>query len=364
VKHATALLCLALALAGCGSRNKQSNVPALPPASPQALGKLAQGVEAARSADGKQRAIGLLQEAVAVDEKLWEARYNLGVLLADGGDLVAAEKQLKVAHDLAPNAEDVAVALSEVRRRLGDHEGAIAVLSAFVKQNPKASAANIALLTALREGGKIKQAIDQAHAVLVKHSSDPFALSELALAHLELGELDTAELISNEALKAGDKAAPAYRAAALVALKRGDDAVAFRHFVRASELDPEDTTARFNMGVVLLRAGVYDKAVEEFKGVLAVEPESTGAELGLAAARRSQGSRDNPGPYADAEKLLKGVLEREPKNPDAAFDLGVLYAEYMKKPAEAEPLLKRFLEEAPQQHPSRAEAERLLAAKK
>jgi tetratricopeptide (TPR) repeat protein len=359
------LVCvLAFALFACGGAKKQAETPKLPPASPQAVSKLAQGVEAARDEAGKKRAVGLFQEAVGVDAKLWEARYNLGVLLAESGDLAAAEKQLKSAHDLAPNAEDVAVALSEVRRRQGAHEGSIAVLRDFLKGNPKASTANIALVTALREGGKVKESIEQAHAVLIKHSSDPYALSELALAHLELGELDTAELISNEALKAGDKTAPAYRAAALVALKRGDDAVAFRHFVRASELDPEDTTARFNMGVVLLRAGVYDKAVEEFRAVLAIEPESTGAELGLAAARRAQGSRENPAPYADAEKLLKGVLEREPKNPDAAFNLGVLYAEYLQKPAEAEPLLKRFLDEAPKQHPSRPEAERLLSGKK
>jgi tetratricopeptide (TPR) repeat protein len=358
------LLALALGLFACGGAKQQAETPKLPPASPQAVSKLAQGVEAARDEAGKKRALGLFQEAVGVDGKLWEARYNLGVLLAESGDLAAAEKQLKSAYDLAPNAEDVVVALSEVRRRLGNHEGSIAVLRAFLKENPKAATANIALVTALREGGKIREAIDQAHSVLIKHSSDPYALSELALAHLELGELDTAELISNEALKAGDKSAAAYRAAALVALKRGDDAVAFRHFVRASELDPEDTTARFNMGVVLLRAGVYDRAAAEFKAVLAVEPESTGAELGLAAARRAQGSRDNPAPYADAEKLLKGVLEREPKNPDAAFNLGVLYAEYLQKPSEAEPLLKRFLEEAPPSHPSRPEAERLLSGKK
>jgi len=118
------------------------------------------------------------------------------------------------------------------------------------------------------------------------------------------------------------------------------------------------------MAIVLLKAGVYDRASEEFRTVLAKEPDNTEAALGLAAARRAQGSRDNTAPYAEAEKLLKGVLEREPKNLFATFNLGVLYAEYLKKPGEAEPLLKRFLDEAPEKHPARAEAQRLLSGKK
>ena len=57
------------------------------------------------------------------------------------------------AQKLAPNAEDVAVALAEVRRRQGDADGAIDALQPFVKQNPEAKVATLALVAALREGG-------------------------------------------------------------------------------------------------------------------------------------------------------------------------------------------------------------------
>ena len=36
------------------------------------------------------------------------------------------------------------------------------------------------------------------------------------------------------------------------ALKKGDDAIAFQHFAKASEIDPKDTTARLNIGTVLI----------------------------------------------------------------------------------------------------------------
>jgi hypothetical protein len=39
----------------------------------------------------------------------------------------------------------------------------------------------------------------------------------------------------------------------------------------------------------------------------------------------------------------------------------VLYADYMKRPGDAEKLFRRFLADAPEKHPARAEAERFLS---
>lgn len=356
------LLFVLLFASACAKHQQQVEAPKLAPANPIALGKMVQGVQAAKDASGKDRAIGLFEEAVKADAGLWEAHYNLGVLLADKGDLGTAERHLATAQQLAPNAEDVALALSEVRRRRGDAQGAVDALAPFVKENPGASYAPIALIGALRESRRVDQAIGQAQDVLVRHSGDPRALAELSLSYLEKGELDTAELLSAEALKADTKSAIAERTAGLIKLKQGDDALAFRHFARASELDPKDTTARLNVATVLLQAGVYDKAAEQFRAALEAEPDNASAALGLAAARRAQGKRDESAPFAEAEKLIKGVLEREPQNLDATYNLAVLYADFMKRPADAAPLYRRFLDGAPKTHPARAEAERAVAA--
>lgn len=355
-----AVLALAAALAGCGKRQQKVEAPLLAPANPQALGKMVQGVQAAK--DSKERAIALLAEAVKADAGLWEAHYNLAILLADRGDLSVAERHLATAQQLAPNAEDVAVALSEVRRRRGDAQGAIDALRPFVKDNPGANHAPVKLIGALREGDKIEEAIAQAQQVLVRHAGDPRALSELALSYLDKGEIDTAELLSQEALKADAKSAIAERTAGLIKLNQGDDAVAFRHFARASELDPKDNTARLNVATVLLQAGIYDKAAAEFRTAFEAEPDNAAAALGLAAARRAQGKRDDTGPYLEAEKLIKGVLEREPHNLDATYNLALLYADSLRRPAEASALFQRFLDQAPKTHPGRAEAEKALAA--
>ena len=358
-----ALTCVAVSLAACGKAAvKEAENKPVAAANPVAVTKLAQGVDASKDKDGRRRAIDLLEQAVKADGQLWEGRYNLGVLLAETGDLVAAEKQLDEAHKLAPNAEDVVVALGEVRRRSGDYAGAADVLGAFVKQNPGAGLARTALVSALREDGKIEEAIGQAQAALVRRANDPYALSELALAELEKGEADTAELLTKEALKAVPPTAVAERTAGMIALERGDDAVAFHHFQKASELDPNDTTARLNIGIVLLQAGVYDKSAKDLKAVLEVEPDNNMAAIALAAAIRGRAKRDDQAAYAEAERLLQSVLEREPKNLAATFNLAVLYADYLKRPADAEKLFRRFLSDAPEKHPARADAERFLSA--
>jgi Tfp pilus assembly protein PilF len=284
------------------------------------------------------------------------------VLYADAGNLAAAERELSRAAELSPNSEDVVLALAEVRRRRRDPASAIQALESFVKSNPHAAVAPIALMTVLREGGKVDAAIDLAHRLLVRRAHDPYVLSELALSHLAKDEIDTAEILIQEALKADPKSAVAERTAGLVALKKGDDALAFKHFARASDLDPNDTTARLNIGTVLLQAGVYDRAAEQFRAVHEAEPDDIAATLGLAAARRGLAKKDDAGAIAEVEKLLKQVLEKEPDNLAATYNLAVLYADYAKRPSDAAQLFRRFLEEAPSSHPARAEAEKWLSA--
>jgi len=360
MKRQAVALWLSLVVCACGGGSaKQAAAPVLGPAHPQAVEKLVAAVRAAQEKGGDQRAIGLLDEALKSDPQLWEARYNRGILLARQGELAASDEELSRAVELAPNAEDVAVALAEVRRRRGQPTRAAEALEAFVAKHPNAVVARIALVGALRESGKVERAIAHAREVLVRRPNDPQALAELALSHLEVDQVDTAELINQEALKAQTKSAPAERTAGLIALSRGDDALAFQHFSRASELDAKDTTARLNMATVLLQAGVYDRAVQEFRAVLAVNPDDVAATLGLAAALRGTGGRENAQAYQEARRLLETLLEREPNNAAATFNLAILYADFLQQPDKAKPLFERFLKLAPENHPARA-----LAAKR
>ena len=335
---------------------------ALPPANPAAVSKMVQGVQAAKDPGGRTRAIALLREAIAIDPNLWEARYDLGVVLAQAGDLAGAAEQLAVASKLAPDAEDVAVALGEVRRRRGEHKVAADALGDFVSDHANAVDARTLYVAALRESGQVDKAIAQAREVLVRRPGDASALAELALCHLAKNERDTAALLAKQAIDANAKSALAHRAAGLVALANGDDAAAFVEFRKASEADPRDTTARLNMGAVLLRAGAFAKAEEQYRAILQIAPDDNDAAVGLAAALRGESDAQHPGKLEEAQKLLEKVLERDPHHVSALFNMGVLHADFLKHPGEALPYFKRFLTDAPSDHPMRPEAERYLSA--
>ncbi|MGH7280284.1 MAG: tetratricopeptide repeat protein [Polyangiaceae bacterium] len=369
-----ALSCAALTPACGGGHATASKGPqaaaALPPANPQAVTKMVQGVVASRDPNGRDRAIALLREAISIDDNLWEARYDLGVVLASAGDLAGAEKELRAAAKLAPDAADVVVALAEVQRRRGEPRDAADTLGDFIESHPNATEAKALYVSALRGSGQVDKAMTQAHELLVKKPGDASALAELALCHLAKGEKDTAQLLAKQALESNPKSAVAERATGLIQLANGDDALAFQSFLKATQEDPTDTTARLNMGAVLLRAGAYPRAEEQFRAIIQLDPENADANVGLAAALRGESTMTNangqPPPdgaakQAQAEKILEAVLNRDAHNTSALFNLGVLYADFLKKPDDAKKLFKRYLSDAPKDDPARADAEKYLS---
>jgi tetratricopeptide (TPR) repeat protein len=353
---------LLLSACGGGPHKQSAALPTVRPAVPQAAAKLALGAQLAKSASGRDRAIAAMREAIAIDPNLWEAHYNLGVLLAQAGDLAGAEPSLEHAANLAPDAEEVAMALGQVRRQRGEQRQAADGLKLFVDRHADATTVRVLYVGALRDSGRVDEARAEARELLRRKPGDATALSELALCELAKGELDSAELLVKEAVSSNKESAVAHRTAGLIFLAKGDDAAAFASFVKATQFDPKDTTARLNMGTVLLRAGVYPKAEDQFRAVLAVSKEDADATIGLAAALRGQADKDRPAKFREAQKLLEAVLARDPHNVGAEFDLAVLLADFLKKPAEATPLFRRFLADSPPDHPARAEADRQLKA--
>jgi len=283
-------------------------------------------------------------------------------VLASAGDLAGAEEQLAAAAKLAPDSEEVATALAEVRRRRGEHRAAADGLGDFVQDHPQAIDARTLYASALREANQVDKAIAQARDVLVRKPGDASALAELALCHLAKGEKDTAMLLAKQATDANPKSAVAHRAMGLILLANGDDAASFVEFRKASDADPGDTTSRLNMGTVLLRAGAYQKAEEQYRAIVQVSPEDNEAAIGLAASLRGEADAQHPQKLDEARQLLEKVLDRDPHNISALFNLGLLHADFLKHPEAGAPYFKRFLSDAPSDHPMRAEAEKHLSA--
>lgn len=363
-RTATLVLCTFMIACGGGAKQGMSKVPtatALPPANPIAVSKMAQGASAAKEPGGTTRALELLREAVRIDPNLWEAHYDLGLVLAATGDLKAAEASLAEARRLVPDQEDPAYALAEIRRRRREFARGAEDLVEFVRLHPEATRVRMLYATQLRDSGQVDKAMRELRDVLVRGSTAE-AIAELALCHLAKSEREPAELLARQATDIDPKSAAAHRTLGLILLAKGDDALAFQSFQKATAADPKETSARMNMGVVLLRAGAYPKAEEQFRAMLASDKEDVTAQIGLAAALRGQADGKNRAVLDEARALLERVLAREPKNAAALFNLGVLFVESLKRSADAKPLFEKFLSECADGDPNRAEAQRYLAA--
>jgi Flp pilus assembly protein TadD len=368
VRRVRASVLSALFLCGCGGAPVRAPAAARvrdepAPSSPGAVDTMMRGVQASK--DGQcDRAVALLRDAVRIDGHLWEARYDLGIVLAEAGDLKGAEAELAIAAQFSRDVQDVAIGLAEVRRRRGEYELAAAGLADFVRGHPGAVGARTLYVEALRESGQLDQAIVEAREVLVRQPGDSTALAELSLLRLARGEKEAAALLAKQALDASPNSAVAHRATGLIDLANGDDAMAFGEFRKAAQADPHDTTSRLNMGVVLLRAGAYSKAEEQYRDILSVDPDHTEAQVGLAAALRGEAGPQHPKKLEEARSLLEGVLAKDPHQTSALFNLGVLSADFLKDPSGAAPLFERFLADTPSDEPRRAQAEKYLSAAK
>ena len=152
-----------------------------------------------------------------IDSNLWEARYDLGVVLARAGDLAGAEDAARRRRpSCRPTRRRSPPALAEVRRRRGEHKLAAEGLADFVQAHPNAVDARTLYVAALRESGQVDKAIVEAREVLVRKPADATALAELALSHLAKGEKEAAALLAKQALDASPNSAVAHRATGLL----------------------------------------------------------------------------------------------------------------------------------------------------
>ncbi len=116
------------------------------------------------------------------------------------------------------------------------------------------------------------------------------------------------------------------------------------------------------MGVVLLKAGVYAKAADQYRDILKLAPDDVDAQLGLAAALRGEADASHAQGLDQARAILEKVVAANPHQTRALFNLGVLYADFLKKPSDAAGYFQRFLADASSDDPLRADADRYISA--
>jgi Flp pilus assembly protein TadD len=189
--------------------------------------------------------------------------------------------------------------------RTGDYPGAVRIYRRGLAVAPE----NVELLNSLGfalfqqgESGEAVAALEKAVELDPKHWK---AHNNLALAAIDLGELELAEAHYRESLAI--EAQPAiYNDLGFVLERQGLGDEAAELYRKALELDPGSASAHYNLAAFLARSGDLSGAERHFRAALARKP-SAQAHTGLALVFEQQGRAEDARREREMAKALGGT---------------------------------------------------------
>ena len=234
-----------------------------------------------------QAAMETARKAIWLNPANALANFNLGLLLADTGDLPASTHQLRKAISLAPFRTSFYLDLAKVQEKSGDPEGAMATLDQAKRVDPNNQELNTRL--------KTHTIASVAGSPASRHDSAP---------------------ARQFAFGAPSDNADGHFAFATRLSEEGDFLGAIGEMRQALIFAPTRSDIRFSSAVAAIQIGRKDEAEFELRNVLRLTPASAPAHLALgsllfegkdmatAAAEFQEVLRIQPG-NAQALKLLK-----------------------------------------------------------
>ncbi len=223
---------------------------------------------------GAQMAIEAAKKAIWLNPANAFANFNLGLLLADAGDLEASIHQLRKAISLAPFEIVFYVDLSRVQQKAGRRATAVETLRRAGQIDP----ADPALAAALKE----------------MDLKDTFAQPAMDGGRFAFGSpSDTADGHFAFATRLSDE---------------GDFLGAIGELRKALTFEPARGDIRYSLAVAATQIGRYDEAALELGDVLRLTPDSVPAHLALGSLFFEQKDLSN------AAVEFREVLRMQPRN--------------------------------------------------
>lgn len=224
-------------------------------------------------------AINSAKQAVSLEPDNAAAHFNLGLLLADSGQLPSAILELRKAISLQPLQSRFYVDMSRMQELTKDREGAIDSLRQAALLDPS----NVEIAEQLKSLLAKDQASqpEQSAATIKKAPFRYGAPSNTVNGHFAFGNQLVAE---------------------------GDPLGAIGEFLRALEIQPNNSEVRYKLALTYLKIGDDTKAELELRKVLMLSPDSAAAHmtLGKLLCKRKD--------ETDAASEFKAVLLIQPGN--------------------------------------------------
>ncbi len=284
---------------------------------------------------------GTTPAGAAVDAETAARLRSLGYVASQP----ANRRRKFTADDDPKNLVALDIALDEAMKvsGRGDHGSAVAMLQDAIRRRPDLPLAYDRLAFVLRAAGRPADAITVLEQAAAKGFADAPSLVTLGTMLQEAGRADQSVQVLEAAVGLNGQDLEARSRLATAYAQAGRAADAERTFRAVLDVDPESADALTNLGVLYLGTGRREEAIATLRRAIAADPSLAGARNTLAVAYAQSGDL----PRAVDE--WRQVVALRPDDPQILFNLGTALVQ-LKRPAEARPVLERFVATAPPQY--------------
>jgi tetratricopeptide (TPR) repeat protein len=288
-------------------------------------------LRAGRTAEGLKTATDL--SAQGKDDV--QLHFTLGVLLASEKQYRAAQLELEKANALRPETVEILYNLGQAYLRVGDDTKAELVLNRAAKLRPDSPETLYLLAQADQDQGRSVDALDllvRAHKLAPENTDIIFLLARVSMTQ---NYFEDAIPLLESGLKIAPKRADLRAALGESYFMSGKAEKAIEEFKALVELDPSARSYAF-LGLSYRHLGRFDKARKYFEAGLKQDPRNASCLFNMGYIEERQGN------HARAEVLLQEALRSKPDLAEALLELANLRITSKKLPEAAE-LLRRYV---------------------
>jgi tetratricopeptide (TPR) repeat protein len=252
-----------------------------------------------------QNSESLWRHALALDEESSFAHNNLGLALAERGDLMEAVGHFRRALEIDPVSVEAHNSLAIYLAAQGRSEEAIHHLRWALQIDPADANTRNALGNVLADRGEVEEAIENFRKVLETNPESAETHYNLGRALAKRGSLEEAIAHYRKALEIDPFDADIHNNLGLVLASRGEFAEAVEQFHEALRVDPKYAKAYFNLGKILAQQGYVNEAVQDFREALRIQPGVAEIHENLARALTQLGRKQEAVQhYQEAVRIL------------------------------------------------------------
>jgi len=255
------------------------------------------------------------REALAEAPDLLPAHVNLGVVLSEMGDHAAALEEYRAALAMDPTSPVLLKQVGELCVRTGDTAGALEAFERALAGDP-ADAALLRRVAGMKQtAGNVDDAVALLKNAVEARPDDADAWAELGTALVLKGDPDGALVALDRALRIRPDFPGVLNNMGMVMKEKGRSEIAEKCFTLAIRSDPSYAVAHNNLGTVLLDSGRFQEAEAHFQEAVGLKEDYLLAWNNLGNALAGQGK------FHEAKQIYRLVIAQDPAIPEVHFNL-------------------------------------------